>query len=279
MKNKTGLIVAIVALLCLAGGLIAAMIFGIKHFNSFNHNFSFNSNAPLALEKDFDYDGIKKIYTESDATDIKIFKSETEDNKIKVKIFADENKAYSAENNSDSINISVTGHCTGFCWSMTGSRVEITLPESYEGDFEVKTDAGDLTSEGFSKANFNINSNAGDIEIAAAKAIMIATSAGDIDIREAEEISIESNAGDIKIDKCTNKLHISTDAGDIRINELQLSQDSDIKANAGDISINHAENIYVDAKTDFGDVKVRSNDRHSEIELKIKTNAGDIKVN
>ena len=131
----------------------------------------------------------------------------------------------------------------------------------------------------FSYIRLNINSNAGDIEIAAAKAIMIATSAGDIDIREAEEISIESNAGDIKIDKCTNKLHISTDAGDIRINELQLSQDSDIKANAGDISINHAENIYVDATTDFGDVKVQSNDRHSEIELKIKTNAGDIKVN
>lgn len=278
MKNKTGIIVAIVALLCLAGGLIAAMVFGIKHFGFSNFNFGGSNNVPLALEKDFNYETVKKIKTASDAADVKFIKSSSEDNKINVKIYASEDKTINAEGTGDSISVEVRGRCIGFCWN-NSSRIEITLPESYEGDFEIQTDAGDIKSDSFSKANFNINADAGDIEIASAKNVTITTNAGDIALGDAAEISIDTNAGDIDINKCTNKLHISANAGDIKINELQLVQNSDIKTDAGDITINNAGDIYIDADTDFGDVNVKNNDHFSDIELKINTNAGDIHAN
>ena len=43
--------------------------------------------------------------------------------------------------------------------------------------------------------------------------------------------------------------------------------------------IKSTNDIYIDAKTDAGDVKISKNNRKSDIELNIRTDAGDIKVN
>lgn len=282
MKNKTGSIIAIILLSLLALGLIFAMCFGIKNINMSELpkiHLGTSYSERLALDREFELEDVKNIKSESESADIKFIKSETETSKVQVKIYAEEDKDVSAKNEDHTLAISVKNQCKGFCINMHGTRVEITLPESYTGDFEINDDAGDIESDSFSYAAFNINSNAGDVKIAGAKSITITTNAGDIDILSAENISIDSNMGDIKISECFNKLHIKTSAGDIHINELQLSENSDIKTDAGDISINNAGNTYVDAHANFGDVKVQNNNRNASTELKIETNAGDIKVN
>lgn len=281
MKTKTGSIVAIVLLSLLACGLVFATYVGIKYIKiSDLSGVSFSATSQrLALDKEFEFKGTKVINAETDSSDIQFIKGEEKSDTIKVKIYASEDKSVSAENDSDTLNISVKGSCKGFCLGLSGNRIEITLPEEYEGDFIIHTDAGDIKSDAFSKASFNINDNAGDIDIMAAKSVKVTSDAGDLDLGSIETITVESNAGDTKINECFGELHLKTNAGDIDINELQLSKNSDIKADSGDVKILNSGNIYTDAHADFGDVNVQNNNRKSDIELKIETHAGDIKVN
>ena len=282
MKNKTGSIVAIVLLSLLACGLVFATYFGIKYISlgDFSNSRFFSAESQrLALEKEFDLKTINLINTETESSDISYIKGDENSDKILVRIYANEDKIVSADKEDNTLNVSVKGSCKGFCFGFSNDRVEITLPENYDGDFVNRSDTGDIRSDSFTHASFNLNTNAGDIDITVAKSITINTDAGDIDIQSAEDISIDSNAGDITIGECFNKLHIKTNAGDIKINELQLSQNADIETDAGDVSINNAGNAYVDAHAKFGDVNIQNNNRMSDIELKIETNAGDIKVN
>ena len=64
----------------------------------------------------------------------------------------------------------------------------------------------------------------------------------------------------------------------IKIDKVQIAEDSYIKSDYGDVRIKETNDIYIDAKTDLGDVKINTNNRHSEITLKIEGDCGDIKV-
>ena len=68
-------------------------------------------------------------------------------------------------------------------------------------------------------------------------------------------------------------------SGDITIREVNLTKDSSIKAVSGDINIEKANDIYVDAHATSGDIKIDDNNRKAPVELKIKTTSGDIEVN
>ena len=74
-------------------------------------------------------------------------------------------------------------------------------------------------------------------------------------------------------------MKIDADAGDVKINTLNITQNSNIEINAGDIKINQTNDIYIDAETDLGETKINNNNDKSEITLKIENNLGDIKVN
>lgn len=281
MKTKTGSIIAIVLLSLLACGLVFATYIGIKYINiSDLPGISFSTTSQrLALDKEFEFKDTKVIDVETDGSDVQFIKGEDKSDTIKIKIYASEDKTVSAEKESDALNVSVKDSCKGFCFGLSNSRIEITLPEEYEGDFAIRTDAGDIKSDAFSKASFDINDNAGDIDIVAAKSIKVTSDAGDLDLGSIENITIKTNAGDIKINECFGELHLDTNAGDVEINELQLSKNSDIKTDAGDVKILNSGAIYTDAHADFGDVNIQNNSRKSDIELKIETHAGDIKVN
>ena len=60
---------------------------------------------------------------------------------------------------------------------------------------------------------------------------------------------------------------------------MTINKDSSIKNNLGSIKIGSTNEIYIEAKTDLGDVKVNNNYKKSDITLNLKNNCGDIKVN
>lgn len=61
--------------------------------------------------------------------------------------------------------------------------------------------------------------------------------------------------------------------------KCNLNENSSIHATSGGVKIKETNDIYIEAKANSGDVKVENNNRLSEIELKIETTSGEIKVN
>lgn len=294
MKNKKAIILLITIMSLLIFALIGLMIFVMN--NKFNIKFRgiFSQRIEeLQIEETYK-NNYEKININTDAADVYIKQSEDED--IHVKIYSEKEKSRVIDNEIE-LNIEVEQKkCVGICINNKISKVEVYIPENYEkkikidnkyGDIEIasfenlkleiKEDAGDIKID---SANIvNINNNYGDIKIGTIKEGTIKESAGDITINKVNSIDIKNNYGDTKIEEINEYLKLDADAGDIKINILNITKDSFIETNAGDVRIEKANDIYVDAETDVGSAKINNNNRNSEITLKIENNVGDIKVN
>ena len=295
MKNNKTPIFLIVLLSLTIIALIFFMITMIdkKHHSYFKLGFITKRIEELQLEETYKntYD---KINIVTDAADIEIKKSENED--IYLKIYSEKDH-FKVLDNETELNIEVTQKkCVGLCINDKISKVELYLPENYNkeinidnkyGDieiasfeninFDIKEDAGDIKIE---KASIvNINNNYGDIKINEIKNGTIKESAGDVEIQKVDSIDIKNNYGNTKINEINEYVKIDADAGDVKINTLNITKNSNIDINAGDIKINQTNDIYIDAETDLGETKINNNNDKAEITLKIESNVGDIKVN
>ena len=101
---------------------------------------------------------------------------------------------------------------------------------------------------------------------------------GDIYIGKVKTIKASNSYGDIEIGKVLSELNIENDCGDISIDEVNLSKDSFIKDDYGNINIGKTNEIFIDAKVALGDVEINKNDRKSSVTLQIKNDCGDIIV-
>lgn len=139
--------------------------------------------------------------------------------------------------------------------------IVIYLPKGYAKNIDIKANYGDIEIFDLENASVNIEEECGDVVLESVKNAVV-----------------RNHYGDIEIGKIGNKVVIESDCGDVKIHALNLGENSSIENNFGDIKIDQTNEIYIEAKTDLGNVKVNQNNRHSEIVLKIENNCGDIKV-
>ena len=71
---------------------------------------------------------------------------------------------------------------------------------------------------------------------------------------------------------------ISSISGNIIVDIINITENSSIKANSGNVVINNKNDIYVETETNSGDEDVKNNNRMAEIVLKITTTSGSIRV-
>ncbi len=278
--NKTGKIIAIVLLSLLSLGLIGLLCVALTRPFDFNFNFgSFSGHSTnLALEKDYEFDGLKEIRLDARAADFIVRDTAEASTKAHLKIYDDKNEG-TAELTDGILSIDMPErNCGSFFNGCHVPVVELTLPQDYAGIFDLESNAGDFTLGDFTEASLSINTNAGDIELGDMKKVEINSNAGDVEIKRVEILDINTDAGDIDIDDCFGKLNIEAHAGDIDINKLSLTQDSKIDTNAGDINIQNVGDVRVETDVNVGSQNVRHSNSDAEVLLRIKTNFGDVNV-
>ena len=222
------------------------------------------------------YDNIMDIDIQSKSANINIIENSSSD--IRVVVYSEQKRTNVKIKNNKLLIISKTKKCRGICLNTKIDKIEIYIPFDYKNKVTINNDAGDIKIGKFDDLVLDIKTDAGDIDIDSVKKANIKTDAGDIDINKVESITITSDAGDIKIEAINKYLNLKLDAGNVKIDKLNITKNSRIETDAGDIKIGSINKIYVNAKTDVGDIKIKKNYRKSDIELKIKTDVGDIKV-
>lgn len=294
MKNKTLIIVMIVILSLLALTLTTFMVALLTNKSKFiNFRFGYNKLSDnLIIDKSYDTD-FDKIKIVADASDIEV--NISNDDKFKVLIYSDkaDTKVETTDNN---LSISVAEHsCFGFCFNRKLSKIEVYIPKNYANLINIENKYGDIDVDKFSNADIKIEENCGDVKVQGGKNVIIDNdygditldyakearvkeSAGDVKIGEADEVIVTNNLGDIHIKKVNHYLDVKDDCGDIKIDSVTLSKDSKIKNNLGDIKIKTASDIYIDADTDLGKVKLNNRNKDADITLTIKNDCGDIIV-
>lgn len=295
MKNK-GLIISLITLLVIIS--IALIIFMIcmmnNKINFFNFHFHTKVSDELVIDQVYNND-YSKIDIDSTASNIYIKKSS--DDKIKVLVYDDKNNASITDTNNQ-LKINLNGKkCHGFCLNTTIGKIEIYLPDGFNGRLDIVNNYGDISIDEIN-ANINIDedcgnvkidsandidikSSFGNIDIKNANKIKIKTSAGDVDIGDVNDVKIESDFGDINIKSVSSYINIDQDCGDVVIDNVNIDSNSSINSDLGDVKIGSTNAIYIDAKTDLGNVKINRNNYKdvNTIILKIENDCGDISVN
>ena len=297
MKNKGLTIFLIVLLSIIVIGIIAlliAVLFGnVKLFNMNIASFKKAQKVSdkLVFEETYNLD-FGRIDVDVEAGNIYI--KESSDEEVKVVVYNEKDIDVNA-NGDLSLKVEAED-CIGFCINMKVAKVEIYLPKDYEKTINIKNNYGDIEIENFAKATIDIEEDCGDIFVAQADKLKLEIDAGDVEVQKVEfaeikssagnvdvgtvaDVRIDNDLGDINIDAVTSFLDLESDCGDIKVNNIDLKEDSYIKQDLGDVEIGTTNEIYFDAETDLGDVDVRNNYQNSDTTLKIENDCGDITVN
>lgn len=294
MKSKTGIVLLIILLVIICISLISFMINIINGKSRFLFGIKFGHKVSEELVVDEEYNtNFEKIDITCDAGDVYIKTSNEE--KIKVKIYGEKENT-KIETSDDELKI-ISKEKKGHIFSFNNriSKIEVYIPKKYEDTIKITNNYGDIEVEEFENANIEIEEDCGDVSVKQGKTVNIKNkygdiqldkaieakinqSAGDVKVGEVNDINVENNYGDIKINNVYNSLKVEEDCGKVKIDNLNIKENSFIENNLGDIKIGSTNEIYIDASIDLGDIKINQNYPKSEITLKIKNNCGDIKV-
>ena len=292
MKNKKWIITLIILLSII---MIALSIFFVgllqNNFKFKGFKIGIQTSNELILDKTYE-EHFNNIIIDANTSEIFINRSDNKN--IKAIIYGEKDNTV-VENNLETLNIKTIKNCIGFCFNQKSAKIEIYLPEEYDGKIDIKNDYGDIFIDEFLNANIDVeedcgdvkilggnivkvDNNYGDIEIGKSNVLTINEDCGDVNITETNDAIVKNSYGDIKILSIDNYLYLENDCGDIKLNNINLKKDSYIKNDFGDIEIGNTNELFIDAKTDLGKVKIKNNYNKSDIILKIENDCGDIEI-
>ncbi len=293
-KALTITLISFLTLIVIGISILFVMILnGNLKINGFKFKFNKSYITEVAVDEVYDntFDGININTT---AGSINIYTSKEDNIKLVINN-KKENTIVSTDLNVLNIDVK-SKKCNFICINPKIAKIDLYLPSDFNKEITITTEYGDIKIERFENANFDIKSNYGDITIYEANyakldldygdvtidkinELVANTNCGDIKIGRVNDLVATSDYGDIKVQTVTNSLTIDCDCGDVKINAVNLTKDSSIKNNLGDVKIKSIKGAYIDAKTSLGDVKVKNNDRESNNTLTIRNDCGDIEVN
>ncbi len=262
--NRKKIVFLIVLLSIAAILLISFMIMvicgNLKNFN-FSFNFGKNKSETIAFEGSYELEDIDNIYIKSDAGDIKVERSTS--GKVEVVIYAE--KDAKVESNLDNRKLEINSNANNkkgfFKWGNNANEVVVFVPENYDKEINISNDYGECTIGDFENSNIKLKANCGDIKIG-----------------EIKGIDATCNYGNIKIGTVYNKCDIKADYGNIVINNVQIKENSSIKANCGNIDIKEVNDICIDSQANLGSSKIHKNNESSDIILSVTANCGNIDI-
>lgn len=261
MKSREGLIISIVILVLVIFGLIYLLVgclngsFQVKKWGS-------RKSSNVIFDTSYDVSEVANLEILSVAGDVRL--EENLEDKIKVVVYGEnaEDLSVDLKENHLKVDYSKYKHKNVFLgFHFYCNDIIIYLPKNYANEIDIKANYGDIKAMDLENASMSIDADCGDISLGKVK-----------------NASIKNDYGNVKIESILNRAMISLSCGDVKINSVNLAENSSIVNNFGDIKIAQTNEVYIDAKTSLGDLKIANNNRHSEITLKIENDCGDIKV-
>lgn len=264
MKNRSLIITLIVLLSIIAILLTIFLIFGITG-NAFPLFMNSKVNSKnIILSQTYEPEHVEKINIVSEAGDVKII--ESSEKIIKVTIYGKNDRSLkdvSFSNKNGILKFEIKGMSNKFInFGFYTSDIVIYAPKEVIKEINVNSNYGNIEIGNFENTLVDLNQDCGDI-----------------DVENIKDAIIKSSYGDVKINSILNKCDIDLSCGDVKIQNLQINENSNIKNDLGNIKIDQTNDIFIDAKTDLGDCKIEKSNRHSEVTLTLSNSCGDIKVN
>ncbi len=260
MSKIIKLIVSLFAFLLLAC-FVLIIILLIKYDFNFKEVFGIGESTNLVKEYEFDNEKDINIMINTG----NVYLKSSDNNKFKVQLYSDKLEEEKIEEENNRVDILLKEEKLGFFKKILNHKVGaiyVYLPKEFESKIIIDCNVGDIKVDNYIYASLKISLDVGDIEIG-----------------EIKDLEIKNNIGDIDINKINSYLDIDVDTGDVEINEANLTRNSKIVVNVGEVEIKKAGDLYIEAKSDVGKVDINNNNKDSDVTLDIRVDVGEISVN
>ena len=279
MKKSIGVIVVIIMAICcfvLAGFIILSSNF-LKNF-SFNFgDFNFDwieESENLVEHKEY---AVNDIYIEGDVVNVFIDQSDDVET-VEVEFYSDdEEDEYVFKQDDNKINLKIINDDEfGF---HKNNRLIVKIPYTFENKLVVDVEVGNIEIGDFAYLKPDVKVNTGNIEVECVDELSAKVNIGNIEVDAINRLKAKCDTGNVKVARLNNKADIEVAVGDVKLEDVTLTDESNIKVNMGNIKIEELDGAYVDASSGVGEVKVHKNDNNADVTLKVRTEVGDIKIN
>ena len=264
--TKAILIILLIAfLLVLIFGVIAILVLALSGASLAGWFNWFGESDNLVLEKTYETSEFKNLDVFSTVGNIKIENSDTKD--VMVKIYADDKvkEGASSEINDETLNVKMKesdSNCHFLCFTKN-PKIVISMPSEFAGKINVKSSTGNVKIGSFKDAEMIVDLSTGNTKIEAGK-----------------NLDLNSSTGNIEVETGYNRVKIHNDTGNVRVEKLELLEDSEIMSDTGNVKVKDpGDNVYVEAKNDTGHSDIQGeNDRKADVKLYIEVDTGNINV-
>ncbi len=255
-KSKKAIIALISVLTALALFLVGMMSFVIagkgKIFNSADDNISkISKTKTVIFNENYNLADFNSLKLDVSVADITFNQNDTADT-VTVTVYGKKDNKFNGEIKDKTLSLDETyGRVTIDLKSLFNNsginalKIVVSVPQNFNYPIDISSSVGDI--------NFQIPF----------------TSKLDVDL----------DTGNFNAQNLGGKFDISTDTGDIYINNASPCENSSAETDTGDITIENMSNINVEYETDMGDAAVYNNDKNSTTTLSLSTDTGDINVN
>lgn len=215
----------------------------------------------IIYDKTFNAEEIKDIEIKQDAGDI-TFKETLEDN-ITVTAYGEEEQDIEVTLKDGKLIVDYTrkNRFIFFYFGNIKNDIIINIPSNYNNAIKINNNLGNCYINDLPNATINVDCDAGNVETGKIK-----------------NANIKCDLGNIKVEEILNRCDIKVDSGNVEIQKLLINENSKIKADLGNINIKETNDIYIDAKVDLGKANISTNNRNSEVTLKLECDCGNINV-
>lgn len=263
MKNKTLIIILIIlmsVIIFLLSMFLVSYLRGNINFKNGIFNMGHKSTN-IVYDKKFNFEEIKDIFIKQDAGDITI--KEVDSNYIQVVVYGKDEDDFNVNVANNNLNISFVDkfRFTFLGFNQRLNDIIVYVPTDYANTINIKNDYGKCTIADLKNATVDIDCNAGNVEAGSIKNAIIKCDCGNIEVKE-----------------ILNKCELKADCGNIEVDTLSIKENSSIKADLGNISINKANDIYIEAKVDLGHCNISHNNRQSNVILTVKCDCGNVNI-
>ena len=267
-------IILIILLSIIAVALIGILTILLIRGDKFDFSM-FNVSESKTLIEEKTVETYKEINVDANYSNVEIVTND--ENVISIKLYSDNIDEYSIKD-EDVINVVFKEKKRVFNLFGKSPRAVISIPKDYDKTVTVKGSVLDVKGSGSDKLNLVADVQTGDVKVEHMDKANIKLKTGDIKIESVNELIVKSNVGDVKVKSVNYKIDITGDVGDIKIEKVDLKENSFITNSTGDVKIGKTNAIYIEGKTDVGDVKINTNHRKSDVKKINKNHIGDIKV-
>lgn len=261
MKSREWTIVWIVILVIVIVGLINLLI-GCLNGSFRGKRWGVKKSSNVIFDTSYNVSEVANLEILSVAGDVRL--EENLEDKIKVVVYGENEEDLSVDLKENHLKVDYSKYKhknVFFGFYFYCNDITVYLPKNYANEIAIKANYGDIKAIDLESASMSIDADCGDISLGKVKNALI-----------------KNDYGNVKIESILNRAQIDLSCGDVKINSVNLAENSSIVNNFGDIKIGQTNEIYIDAKMSLGDLKIANNNRHSEITLKIENDCGDIKV-